>query len=91
MAHHSGQVPDQALSEEFRNIFGELGATGGFPEGKLHESDEGELKFAVGIRDNKVVIEFGTPVAWCGMTADQAEELGNLLIGRAAEVKAKAG
>lgn len=56
-----------------------LGATGKFPLGKLQESDEGELRLAVAHTPEKVVLNFGKPVAWIGFTADQADEIANLL------------
>lgn len=34
----------------------------------------------------KVVIDFGKPTAWIGMDAQQARDLGELLIRRAAEI-----
>lgn len=49
-----------------------LGATGGFPHGKLNGSDEGGIRFAVGEDGGNVVINFGTPVAWLGMPPQQA-------------------
>lgn len=55
--HHSS-APDPELADHLG-----LGATGEFPEGKLTEVDEGELKFAVGYMKGKVVIDFGTPVS----------------------------
>ena len=45
--------------------------------------DEGALTFAVGVRDGKVTVEFGSPVKWFGMTASQARQLADLLIARA--------
>ena len=96
MARHSsdgdGQI-SQFMEETFRKradaptedrIKELLGATRQFPQGKLAPSDEGELKFAVGAKDGKVVIEFGKPVAWMGMDAEQAISLAELLIEKAA-------
>jgi len=57
----------------------DLGATGRFPEGKIHDSDEGEIRFAVGSKDGNVIIEFGKPVAWLGLPPDLARELAVLL------------
>jgi hypothetical protein len=45
------------------------------------------LIFAVGSHEGKVVIEFGTPVAWLGMTPDQALQLAKTLESRARYVK----
>ncbi len=63
-----------------------IGPTGKTPEGQLTKKDDGELTFAVGIVDKKVVIKFGTPVDWFGMLPNQAKSLGELLIERANEV-----
>jgi hypothetical protein len=60
-----------------------LGPTRDYPDGKLNESDEGELMFAVGDKDGKLVIEFGTPVKWVGMPPHVALELAQLLVNRA--------
>jgi len=76
--HHSSQ-PDPEISRMHPHG-DELGATGEFPEGHLTESDEGEIKFAVGYKDGKVVLDFGGPVAWMGMHPDQAKELASLLL-----------
>lgn len=52
-----------------------LGATGNYPDGKMSEDDEGELKFAVLSRNNNVMIIFGKPVEWLDMNKDKAKEL----------------
>lgn len=52
----------------------ELGATGTFPEGRISESDEGDLTLAVS-RDDKngvVIIDFGKSVSWIGLPPDRA-------------------
>lgn len=66
-----------------------LGATGRFPDGKLGDYDEGEIAFAIAADPNakKVLIDFGKPVAFLGMTKAQAIELGQLLIRRAGEIE----
>ena len=66
------------------NIF--AGATGNFPQGKLTKSDEGEIQFMVGAKNDKVILQFGTPVARMGMTPEQAVDLGEMLIQKAAIV-----
>ncbi len=56
------------------------GALGQFPEGKLTPQDEGAVQFAVGGKDGKVVLDFGTPVTWMGMTPQQAADLASSLM-----------
>lgn len=75
MAHHSSQE-DSGIWKHFPE---KLGATGQFPEGKLTAHDEGEIKVAIGTKDNKVVIDFGQPTAWIGFTAEQAREIASTL------------
>lgn len=77
---------NQPTGEEFAKMIdsaSDLGATGKFPEGKLTEEDEGEIQFGVTTKDEKVIIHFGKPIAWIGMTRQQAEDFGRLLIDRA--------
>ena len=57
-----------------------------YPQGKLNEHDEGELAIRVGIKNKKVVIDFGKEIVWFGMDADMAANLGALLIKRAREI-----
>ena len=64
----------------------EPGATGNFPMGKLVDDDEGELRVAVGDKDGKVIIEFGKPVAWLGLTPQGAVDFAQTLIQRAMAV-----
>lgn len=58
----------------------DLGATGKFPEGKLNQNDEGELRFSVGTRDGNVFMSFGKPVAWFAVPPEQAVDLAEILI-----------
>jgi hypothetical protein len=96
MAHHSSEDPSPFLADLFKEhvlnmneqaaaLYEKLGATDRFPEGKLAPEDEGEIRFGVTVKDGKVVIAFGKPVAWIGMTVAQARELGQLILERAAE------
>ena len=104
MSHH-GDDPDAILKQkafleqfdetlkqesERMEILGEkLGATNLFPEGKLNDNDEGQLKFAVAIYEGKVVINFNTPTAWIGFDGEQAISLGQLLIKKGEKVLGK--
>jgi hypothetical protein len=67
------------------------GALGDFPDGKLTKTDEGAIQFAVGEKDGKVVLDFGTPVIWVGMSPQQAADLASLILKRAREVGRKNG
>lgn len=88
MAHHYSDpnlVPDGFI----KSLKEQLGATGRYPEGKLSKHDEGEIAFAVAAdpKHGKVLIDFGKPVAFLGMNADQAIALGEMLIAKAGELK----
>jgi hypothetical protein len=64
------------------------GATGSFPKGKIHESDEGEIRFRmVADKVNGVVIvDFGSPVKWLGLPKAEAITIGEALIKHANEL-----
>ena len=49
-----------------------LGPTGKFPEGKLNENDEGELKLMISHDEQNLRLDFGKPIAWCAMPKAQA-------------------
>jgi len=64
------------------------GATGKFPQGKIHPTDEGELRFAL-ITDKKrnfIVFEFGKSVKWLALDKAAATTLGNAILERAKEL-----
>lgn len=67
------------------------GATGRFPEGKLNLGDEGELRVIIGEKDDTVIVDFGTPVVWIGVTAPQAVEMAERLIAKARVVAKRQG
>jgi hypothetical protein len=52
-----------------------LGATGEFPEGKINDTDEGELKLAVSARKGVVIMEFGKSIEWIGFGPDDVDEI----------------
>lgn len=68
-----------------------LGATGQFPNGKASAVDEGSVRFAVGERDNNVLIDFGTQVIWLAMPPEQAVAFAQLLIAKARIVARRQG
>lgn len=79
------------LMRSLLDTTGFKGALGGYPEGKLTKTDEGAIQFAIGEKDGKVVIDYGTPVHWIGMTPQQAADFASLLMKRAREVARKNG
>lgn len=74
MSHHSnsGMIPEDFMKQ--------LGATGQFPNGKIDENDEGEIKIAIGSKSGTVFIEFGTSVRWIGFTPQQARQVAATII-----------
>jgi hypothetical protein len=82
MSNHSDMPGDSPIPESIRRALKEplIGATGTHPQGKLTPHDEGAIQFALGVKDGKVVIDFGTPCVWLGMEPTQALELASALI-----------
>ncbi len=60
-----------------------LGPTGHHPEGKLNDSDNGELKLAVTVNNGRVMLIFGTPVTWLILPPQQARDLAAILLKQA--------
>lgn len=65
-----------------------LGASGEYPQGKLNESDEGELIVAVAAdkQTSRVLLQFGKSIRWIGMDAAQARAVAQMLIQKANEL-----
>lgn len=99
MSHHGRNPLDDddnaqkrlASLRDLLNTSSFRGAIGEYPNGRLSPSDEGSIQFAIGERDGKVTIDFGTPVHWLGMTPQQATELASTLLNRARLVARKNG
>lgn len=89
MGNHSKNIDPEmeAFLKKEQEIFKEmgepLGGTGQHPAGKLTQLDHGELRLAITRKDDKVIINFGEPVAWIAFSPEQALDLANLLISRA--------
>ena len=67
-----------------------FGATGTFSRGKMHASDEGDLRIGITHTQSEVVINFGKEVAWIGLEPDLAEALANLILDHAKQLRGKA-
>jgi len=67
-----------------------LGKLGTFSRGKMHASDEGDLRMAIAHTASEVVISFGKPVAWLGLEPDKAEQFANMILSHAKEIRGKA-
>ena len=103
MSHHISEMPGgfnessqlsrlrAELEGQMRRHHEKLGATGRFPQGKLCNEDEGEIKIGItcDISTATVMIAFGKPVEMIGFTADQAVDLANLILARADEVRGR--
>lgn len=55
-----------------KKVENNLGATGNFPDGKVINSDNGGINFAMGIHDNSLIMNFGEkPINWIGFTKEE--------------------
>lgn len=93
MAQSHGSKPPSDIPESVRKALREplIGSTGTFPEGQLMPTDEGAIQFRVGEKDGKLILDFGTPVVWLGMTPQQAISLGELMFAKARQIAKKQG
>ncbi|MDE2096939.1 MAG: hypothetical protein KGL39_06805 [Patescibacteria group bacterium] len=66
----------------------QLGATGEYPQGKAGAHDEGALRFAVGMENGVIQVQFGKPVAWLGLDPGTARNLARLLLKHADRAEA---
>lgn len=59
-----------------------LGATGKFPDGKIDESDQGELCIGIAFdeKSGNVIVNFGKPVWWFAMPPEQIIAFAHTLI-----------
>ncbi len=89
MAHHSGGPMSQKFLDQLLGREQNLGATKQFPQGKIDPTDEGEIRLAIGHKDGKVIVDFGTKVVWIGFDPKQARELAATIIKHADEVEGK--
>ena len=64
-----------------------IGATGEFPDGKIHPDDEGEIRLGVADDGTYVLINFGTPVAFLAFPPRIARDLAKSLLEHARNVE----
>jgi hypothetical protein len=64
-----------------------LGPTGDFPDGRLNEYDEGGINMVVEVSKGRVLLSFGKPIAWLGVSPDDALRLADLLTKHAKQAK----
>lgn len=66
-----------------------IGPTGRYPQGKIHPDDAGELTLAVAAdpHTQRVMVSFGCPVGWLGLTPREARALAALLLEKAKELE----
>lgn len=57
-----------------------LGKMDNHPQGKLNDDDEGGLTYSVSVTQDKIIINFNTPVAWMGLDIDSARVLAGVLL-----------
>ncbi len=74
------ELTKRKITRALLDTTGFIGATGLHPAGKLTPQDEGGIQFRVGSENGKVVLDFGSPVHWVGMDAQQAAELASSLM-----------
>lgn len=91
MSHHGRDGLPEDLRRQLLDTASFRGALGTFPAGQLTASDEGAIQFGVTAKDGKVVLDFGTPVAWIGMDPQQAADLASVMIRRAKEAARGSG
>lgn len=64
-----------------------FGATGATPAGEVSADDEGAIQFNLGTANGQVIVNFGKPVAWLGLSPHQAMTLGQALLVQAQEAR----
>lgn len=74
MAHEHCDRDHEAFKKDADRLTKEasLGATGNFPQGSIGKDDQGELKCAISIRQNRLLIAFGKPIDWLALTKAEA-------------------
>lgn len=61
-----------------------------YPQGKLTESDEGELEFSIAVHEGRVILNWGKPVQWIGVPPAKARAIAASLLRTAEEAEEQA-
>ena len=56
-----------------------LGETGDFPLGAMTPDDEGQIRMGITAEHGKVIIAFGKPIAWIGLSPKEARNMARML------------
>lgn len=90
MAHHGDKQPPipeglaKLMQDEAERM--KLGPTHSFPQGKIGDGDDGELRIGLArMASGGILLNLGRPVAWVGLDAASARDLGEKLIRMADE------
>lgn len=85
MSHHSYfGMNDKNFNDMIKDLG--LGATNKFPNGMIDEKDKGQIKMGVTVKDDKIIVAFGTPIEWVGFTRQEAEDFANTILQRARQL-----
>lgn len=86
LSHHSSPEEEEATRRFVDQILGK--AQEHFAEGRLNKQDQGDLSFAIASdkKNGVVLMHFGKPVVWAGLTKQEALRMADLLITHAAEL-----
>ncbi len=80
MSHHGNNPldpnskPPSELLEKMAKQF-QRKLMGEYPDGRLNDDDSGAVSMAIASQGDKVLLQFPKPVAWVGLTGDQAMQL----------------
>jgi len=92
MAHHSDQPAMRDFDRQRMELAAQqmkLGATGRQTLPPVTHDDEGEIQLAVShdATKRKVYINFGKPIAWVGLTPEQATDIGEAFLSHSRECR----
>jgi len=77
----------EKLTEKDRQADEDIGPTGDYPDGMLGADDKGGTQFKIGHIKGRVFFDFGRPVRWLGLTANEAIDIANAVKKHAKEAR----